>query len=77
MAEPTRRERLENLRDILLVQLRDAPPSAVAGIAREYRATLADLAAMGPAAGAPREEGSKVDELSARRASRRRAETTN
>jgi hypothetical protein len=70
VAEPTRREQLEDLRDILRAQLHDAPPSAVAGIAREYRMTLAELAVMGPAAGAPREEGSKVDELSARREAR-------
>lgn len=76
MAEPTRREQLEDLRDILCAQLRDAPPSAVAGIAREYRMTLAELAVMGPAAGAPREEGSKVDELSARRDSRRKSAAT-
>lgn len=74
MAEPTRRERLECLRDLLLENLHDAPPSAVAAIAREYRMTLADLGAMAPGVNQPAEEGSKVDELSARRA-RRRAET--
>jgi hypothetical protein len=76
VVEPTRRAQLEDLRDILRAQLHDAPPSAVAGIAREYRMTLAELAAMGPAAGAPREEGSKVDELAARRDSRRSATPT-
>lgn len=75
MAEPTRREQLEDLRDILRAQLRDAPPSAVAGIAREYRMTLAELASMGPGVGAPREEGSKVDELAQRREARRSADT--
>lgn len=71
MSEPTRRETLEELRDLLLDRLLHAPPSAVAGIAREYRATLAELAAMGAGSGAPREEGSKVDELAAKRAQRR------
>lgn len=75
MAEPTRREQLEDLRDILHAQLRDAPPSAVAGIAREYRMTLAELAVMGAGSGT-REEGSKVDELSARRDSRRQSAAT-
>jgi hypothetical protein len=75
MAEPTRRERLEHLQDLLLTQLREAPPSAVAGIAREYRMTLAELASAGPGVGAPREEGSKVDELSARREARRSTKT--
>lgn len=70
----SRRERLEQLRDLLRAQLESAPPSAVAGIAREYRATLAELAAMGAGADAPREEGSKVDELAARREARRSAE---
>lgn len=69
-----RRAQLEELRDILRAQLEDAPPSAVAGIAREYRATLADLAALGGAGDAPREEGSKVDELARKREARRRAE---
>lgn len=70
----SRRDQLEELRDFLRDQLDQAPPSAVAGIAREYRATLDALAALELGA-TPREEGSKVDELSARRAARRRAET--
>lgn len=70
----SRRDQLEELRDFLRDQLDQAPPSAVAGIAREYRATLDALAALESGA-TPREEGSKVDELSARRAARRRAET--
>lgn len=69
-----RRAQLEDLRDLLRDQLEDAPPSAVAGIAREYRATLAELAALGPGADAPREEGSKVDELARKREARRSAE---
>ena len=76
MAEPTRRDQLETLRDLLLENLRDAPPSAVAGIAREYRMTLAELASMGPGVNRPAEEGSKVDELSARREARRSATPT-
>ncbi|MEV0151545.1 MULTISPECIES: hypothetical protein [unclassified Nonomuraea] len=75
MAEPTRRETLEELRDLLLANLLHAPPSAVAGIAREYRATLAELAALGAGAGAPREEGSAVDELARKRHERRSATT--
>lgn len=75
MAEPTRREQLEDLRDILHAQLQDAPPSAVAGIAREYRMTLAELASMGPGTSV-REEGSKVDELAQRRETRRQSATT-
>lgn len=73
----SRRDQLEELRDFLRDQLDQAQPSAVAGIAREYRATLDALAALESGA-TPREEeeeGSKVDELSARRAARRRAET--
>jgi hypothetical protein len=73
---PSRREQLEALRDILLAQLERAPASAVAGIAREYRMTLAELASMGPGAGASREEGSTVDELSARREARRQSAAT-
>lgn len=76
MPEPSRRERLEHLRDLLLEQLQSAPPSAAAGIAREYRMTLAELASMGPGANAPREEGSKVDELEARREARRQSAAT-
>jgi hypothetical protein len=75
VAEPTRREQLEDLRDILRAQLHDAPPSAVAGIAREYRMTLTELASMGPGVHRPSEEGSKVDELSARRTNRQSAAT--
>lgn len=71
----SRRDQLEELRDLLRDQLDQAPPSAVAGIAREYRATLDALAALESGATPREEEGSKVDELSARRAARRRAET--
>jgi hypothetical protein len=72
VSEPTRRETLEELRDLLLDRLLHAPPSAVAGIAREYRATLAELTVLGAGTGR-REEGSKVDELAEKRAKRRTA----
>lgn len=46
-AEPqTRAERLVELRGILRAAMNDAPPQAVAGLAREYRATMDEIERM-------------------------------
>ena len=56
---------LEALRDHLAVTIEDAPPGAVAAIAKQLREVLADLAAK-----VPRQEGTALDELQRRRAAR-------
>lgn len=43
MQPETTVERLTELRGILRAALNDAPPHAVAGLAREYRATIEEL----------------------------------
>ena len=61
------RARLEALRDLLGAVLTDSGTSArdLATVSREYRLTLAALAATPPVSG-----GSKLDEIAARRRSR-------
>lgn len=61
------RARLEALRDLLEAALTDAETSArdLATVSREYRLTVAALAALAPAHGS-----SKLDEIAARRRKR-------
>ncbi|MEB3034769.1 hypothetical protein [[Mycobacterium] nativiensis] len=63
----TDRARLEALRDHLEAVLTDSEttPRDLAAVSREYRQTIATLAATAPAAGT-----SKLDEIAARRRSR-------
>lgn len=61
------RARLEALRDLLEAVVKDPETSArdLATVSREYRLTVAALAALGPAAGT-----SKLDEIAERRRKR-------
>jgi hypothetical protein len=62
----SREQELEELKGYLYERLLSAPPGAVAGIAAQYRLTLAELADLTGG-----EEESELDELAAKRKSRR------
>lgn len=62
-----RRAALERLRDTLAATLDECDPNVRPQVAAQYRATLADLAAL------PAAQKSQLDELQARRAERRQA----
>lgn len=69
MAEPSRRDRLEALRSQLELALQDeVPHRELAALSREYRACLADLAALPET-----KEVSAADEIAERRSRRRQA----
>lgn len=61
----TKREQLEAIRDLLAQKLEAAPASAAASIARELVGTIKELGYLEVT-----REGSKADELAARRADR-------
>ena len=63
--DPDRRGALETLLRLLASSLLEAAPSARAGLAREYRATLAELSSLTVA------EADPIDDLAAQRARRR------
>ncbi len=65
--QPSDRARLEALRDLLEAVLKDpeTAPRDLATVSREYRQTVAALAASAPAPGT-----SKLDEIAARRRKR-------
>lgn len=65
-ASGDQRAALEAIRDQLAAQLERAEPAVAAQIAGQLRATLKDLAALPPT-----REGSKLDEVRARREARR------
>ena len=60
-----RRQALEHLRDTLAATLDECDPNVRPQVAAQYRATLADLAAL------PKAQGSPLDELKKRREERR------
>lgn len=62
-----RKDELEWLRDTLRQSISDAEPDKRASLANQYRATLADLAALAADEG---KAGDPVDELAARRSAR-------
>lgn len=63
----TRLERLEALRDDLLVWMTEAPADRRAALVAQYRGTLAEIAELEP----KKAVGDGVDEIAARRAARR------
>ncbi len=58
---------LMTLRDDLVVWMRDAPLDRKAALVAQYRATLAEIAALEP----KKAEGDGIDEIARRRAARR------